>query len=98
MKKREMKDRIEELQADVEYEHWCLERIIAHLSTLESMYRLESEAALQEQYVLPDPLKHEEILTTRASSVAISQVLRFVTNVKAEVENRVSFDFLNEQE
>ena len=47
MKKHELKDRIEELQADVEYEHWCIERIIRHLVTLESMYELESTASLQ---------------------------------------------------
>lgn len=103
MKKSEMKDRIEELQADVEYEHWCLERIIRHLVTLESMYELESRAAGQEESALPadsilGKLKHEDFLTKRASRAAISNVLRYVKNIKAEVESRVSFDFLNEEE
>lgn len=103
MKKCEMKDRIEELQADVEYEHWCLERIIRHLVTLESMYELESTAALQELNALPaddilGQLKHEDFLTKRASKTAISHALRYVRNIKAEVESRVSFDFLDEED
>lgn len=103
MKKRELKDRIEELQADVEYEHWCIERIIQYLTTLESMYELESTASLQELTALPDgdtlgQLKHEDFLTKRASKAAISHALRYVKNIKAEVKSRVSFDFLDKED
>lgn len=103
MKKSELKDRIEELQADVEYEHWCIERIIKHLDTLESMYELESTAAIQESNAFPAndimrELKREDYEAKRAAQVAISHALRYAKNIMADAESRVSFDFLNEQE